>query len=374
MALRNKRIQIYSLLQQLYSEIPYKLFKSGWAFPPWYYHIEFTRRCNLRCRMCLNIQYLENVPLQKQKEEELTTDEWLKVINQIGRFSLITFSGGEPMHRSDFFEVLEAASKKTCTHYLSNLTLLTDSYAEKTIDLAAKRLGGKGLNFVGVSLDGPEEIHNHIRRHPNAFGLTTNALVKLNEIRKTKKKKYPILHITTVIQQANIDVLEYIPEIVASLGVHVVNFVMETRIGDVPDLLNKSFHEWKSTDANGPYIERERLEKACLRTEQMAQKYGVEIRWPKVPHEELLNYYENKINLDHYICRSPWNFMGISTNGDVFTCPLCKIGTIEKNSLKELWNSEKSLGFRQTCREHLFPLCPGCCFLEYSKTKANNDQ
>ena len=127
---------LYDALQRAYSEAPYRAFKSGRAFPAWHYLFEVTRRCNLRCRMCQYINWLENATPEEQREGELTTEEWKHVIDQTGRISFITFTGGEPLIRPDFLELLAYASRKSHTHYISNATMLTEKAAEASVACA----------------------------------------------------------------------------------------------------------------------------------------------------------------------------------------------------------------------------------------------
>ena len=70
---------------------------------------ELTRNCNLNCVHCR--ARASCGPF----EGELTTDEWLNVIDQTGRYSFITFTGGEVFVRKDFMQMLEyACSKRPC--------------------------------------------------------------------------------------------------------------------------------------------------------------------------------------------------------------------------------------------------------------------
>src|SRR5690606_14528755 len=130
------------------------------AFPAWHYFFEVTRRCNLRCKMCQYIEWLEGVPVVEQREGELTTEEWLNVIDQTGPFSLITCTGGEVWVRKDFSTILEHACRKRRVHFISNAVMLNEDKARFCVDLAPRRFGSRGLNFIGVSIDGTEETHD----------------------------------------------------------------------------------------------------------------------------------------------------------------------------------------------------------------------
>ncbi len=117
-----------------------------------------TRRCNLKCVHCYahaKDQVFKN---------ELSTEEGKKLIDDLAQFGVpvILFSGGEPVMRNDLPELAEYAVGKGMRAVIStNGTLITQ---EK-----AKILKEIGLSYVGVSLDGMEEVHDRFRGMKGAF-------------------------------------------------------------------------------------------------------------------------------------------------------------------------------------------------------------
>jgi radical SAM protein with 4Fe4S-binding SPASM domain len=357
----------YDLFQHMYSEAPYRLSPSGKALPAWHYFIEVTRRCNLRCRMCQYLSYLENVPVAEQKKGELSLDEWKNVVDQTNRLGLITFTGGEPLVRSDFFDLLAYASARRRTHFISNATMLKEAAVHSCVELAPARLGGKGLNALGVSLEAPDELHDEIRHQKGAFEKSTDGVRLLTEARKKAGKTCPLIHITTVIQQANVHVLAEMPALAASLGADSLNLVTETRLHDLPGLGEEPPGKWRASDLEWPRVDRTALEKALAETGEAARRHNIELRLPRMPREELLKYYDGGIDARQYTCRSPWNTLIIGRTGEVFPCWLQKIGNVREEKLATMWNSAQTRAFRRACRNCLFPVCPGCCFIEYKK-------
>ena len=53
-----------------------------------------TNLCNLKCTFCFQER--------KKRPDSMTTDDWLRVINQIPKNSRITLTGGEPLVYKDF--------------------------------------------------------------------------------------------------------------------------------------------------------------------------------------------------------------------------------------------------------------------------------
>lgn len=117
-----------------------------------------TRSCNLRCVHC----YAHAV--EKSREKELDRRQSLEVIDDLAGFGVpvILFSGGEPMMCPDLNELAAYAVEKGMRAVIStNGTLIT---REKAADL--KKIG---LSYVGVSLDGMEDVNDRFRMKKGAF-------------------------------------------------------------------------------------------------------------------------------------------------------------------------------------------------------------
>ncbi|MGB9740990.1 MAG: radical SAM protein [Candidatus Bathyarchaeia archaeon] len=121
----------------------------------------FTYKCNLRCKHCYENAGAGNLP-------ELSTDEAKQAIDALSKIAgiglpALSFSGGEPLARKDFFE-LAAYAKKHIPYIsiASNGTLLTKDNAKKVKD--AK------VDYVEISIDGATpQVHDDFRGIPGAF-------------------------------------------------------------------------------------------------------------------------------------------------------------------------------------------------------------
>lgn len=363
---------LYEIAQNAYSTLPYKFMKNGYAFPPWHYYIEVTRRCNLRCKMCQYIEWLENEPISVQREGELSTQEWFDVIKQIQRFSLVTFTGGEPFVRKDFMEILSYASSQTRTHFISNTTMLPEDRAEAVVKLAPKRLGGIGFNFAGTSIEGPGDLHDEIRKLKGAFKKSMEGIATIRKYRDENHKQCPKIHVTTVIQDDNVHALHHMPKIMRDNGVDVINFVTESRMHELPNLGEANPETYNTEDLQYPSIDRSALSEALDNAMREAKNVGIELRLPRMPKEDLLNYYSGHLDLKNYECRNAWNTILIGRQGDVYPCWLKKIGSVKESTIKEIWRSASSRDFRRTCQKKLFAACPGCCFLQHKNARNTN--
>jgi radical SAM protein with 4Fe4S-binding SPASM domain len=97
-------------------------------------------------------------------EGEMTTDEGKRLIESLARFGapVILFSGGEPLIRKDLFELIQHATQNGLRAVIStNGTLISPDVAGRLKDF--------NLSYVGVSLDGTEEVNDRFRGVEGAF-------------------------------------------------------------------------------------------------------------------------------------------------------------------------------------------------------------
>ncbi|MDR1702840.1 MAG: radical SAM protein [Sporomusaceae bacterium] len=120
-----------------------------------------TNRCNLSCQHC----YINAADIDYSGE--LTTSEAKTFIDDLAEIKapVLLFSGGEPLLRPDILELGAYAKSLGVRPVLStNGTLIT-------LD-AAQQIKAAGFEYVGVSLDGDEEVHDKFRGKKGAFAET----------------------------------------------------------------------------------------------------------------------------------------------------------------------------------------------------------
>jgi Fe-coproporphyrin III synthase len=129
-----------------------------------------TRRCNLKCIHCY--AHARN----KVFPDELTTQEGMKVLDDLAEFGspVVLFSGGEPLMRPDLVELAGYAVSKGMRAVIStNGTLISSA--------VAKELKVIGLSYVGISLDGMEEVNDRFRGVQGAFAEALQGIVACRE-------------------------------------------------------------------------------------------------------------------------------------------------------------------------------------------------
>lgn len=133
--------------------------------------IDLTYRCNNNCRHC----WIVAPDTDEERRKELTTDEWLSIIDQTRALGTRewSISGGEPLLRDDFLELFEYITKKASYYSLNtNGTLITPSIAKKL-----KKEGNIMVSVYGAT----EDVHDRITRNPGSFQAAMRGMSYLRE-------------------------------------------------------------------------------------------------------------------------------------------------------------------------------------------------
>ena len=159
-----------------------------------------TSRCNLLCTHCF---YWEEL---NKKKDELTLPEIERISRSLPNLLTLSLTGGEPYLRADLPDIaaiFETHSKVRNIQIPSN-GLLVDQVVSRVEELMKKVR--RARVSTGVSLDGPEDIHNKIRQNPKSFGRALETLVELKKL----KPHFPNLSvgIALTVSSANQDRLD----------------------------------------------------------------------------------------------------------------------------------------------------------------------
>jgi heme b synthase len=135
-------------------------------FVPKWIAWEITRRCNLKCIHCRSSSEIE-----VKGHPDFHTEEAFRIIDDITSYAkpVIVLSGGEPLLRTDVFDIAQYGVDKGLRMCLAtNGTLVTDDVCDK--------IKASGIKIVSLSLDGStEDIHDDFRNQKGAFTGTINA-------------------------------------------------------------------------------------------------------------------------------------------------------------------------------------------------------
>jgi len=167
---------------------------------PYGVSLEVTAACNIDCVHCYHVAC---------REEELSTDEIRRVLDDLARLGSLelTLTGGEPLLRPDFQEILRYAvlTAGYSVKIFSNLTLLTPALADLMASLP--------LNTVETTLLGADaDVHDSIAGRAGAF----DALIRA--IRLLKGKGIPV-SAKTIVMEPNRRSLDAMYELAGELDI-----------------------------------------------------------------------------------------------------------------------------------------------------------
>jgi MoaA/NifB/PqqE/SkfB family radical SAM enzyme len=296
-----------------------------------------TLRCNIKCRQCA-IWRMPNT-------DELTTDEWKKVIYDLRQWLgpyRVQLAGGETFVREDIPDIVKYASENdVLTGVVTNGTMITDELAERIV--------GSGLGYMHVSVDGIKpETHDFIRGIP---GLHEKTMAGLDRLLKAAKGSGMSLCIATVIMKQNmhelVDLVEWVEKTEGLDGI-IFNPLGPTVDSD-PDWYRKT-ELW--------FDDLAAINKVIDRLKDLKKK-GAKILNPPEQFDEMKTYFERPFLLMRDNCRVGITNLSITSDGYMHTCfKMPALGNVREISPREAWNSSEAREIRRkikSCDIHCSP-------------------
>ena len=168
--------------------------------PPLWLLLELTYTCPLHCAFCYN-------PLDFAKTtQELTTDEWLKVLREARALGAVQLglSGGEPLTRDDL-EIIVAEAHQL--GFYTNLVTSGVGLNERRIEA----LKTAGLDHIQLSFQDSTRELNDFVSSTRTFDLKSKVAALI------KQHDYPMV-LNVVLHRLNIDHIDEILDMAERLG------------------------------------------------------------------------------------------------------------------------------------------------------------
>jgi len=326
--------------------------------PPLVYKLVLTDKCNLACKMCMNIRE-RGVPGAQKVHQELDYQLISNLFDQVSRSGpSVILSGGEPMlyHRfPDLIELLERS--RISTNICTNGTALA-----KHLPLLKTT---RHINLT-VSLDGIRSANDTIRGH----GVYDSVVSAIRKLRKECDH-----HIYIGIQHT------IRPENAASM----YNFckeMVELKVDWI--LLNPCWY--MSEDQAKEYSLFMRREYGVISQSQKGyvMDYPLQFdvfarefakiraaKWPlqischyRNPVEDARSIHVDQFDRgNHELCYKQWVRMDIMPDGKVVSCqqyPDVTLGDLHQQEWQEIWNSDSFRSFRASILRRPLPVCRKC--------------
>ncbi|TJY42811.1 pyrroloquinoline quinone biosynthesis protein PqqE [Cohnella pontilimi] len=193
---------------------------------------EVTHRCPLHCPYCSN-------PIElRQRENELSTDEWLSVLTQAGDLGVaqVHFTGGEPLLRQDL-EVLVHCAREAELYV--NLITSGIGLTEERL----RQLSEAGINSVQLSVQA-----SSAKLADSIAGFNSHEL-KRQAAQRIRASGLP-LHMNVVLHRANLHQIEEIIELCVEWGAQRL------------ELANAQYYGWALRNVQQLLPRREQLQEA----------------------------------------------------------------------------------------------------------------
>jgi MoaA/NifB/PqqE/SkfB family radical SAM enzyme len=276
--------------------------------------LHITERCNLRCKHCYQNQ--------KYIKKELTTNAWFRIIDNwidlVEKLSIeknnvrLTFIGGEPLIRKDFFKLLEKCYEnkdKFIYDLATNGCLIDENTARKLKDL--------GIEKAQISLDGLKEKNDLIRgagtfdKIIESVDILKKFSIKVSlSLTVSKYNKDDILKLTDLCKKLNINLLHIRRFVPCGRGEEMKRMMLEPEeLKSVYEIISKRNEKFKDNSF--------KIATGC---------------------EDSLWFIEDS-NFETHGCSLAYDSFSILPNGDVFPCrkvPI-KVGNATHQGLFEIW-------------------------------------
>lgn len=319
-----------------------------------------TAECDQNCLHC----YVRDPNTYKREVENiLSLDDCKKVIDSLVDFSdkinakpNITFTGGDPLLRKDFFDIANYAKEKGTT-----ISILGNPYHLNENNLL--RLKDLGIKGYQISIDGMREVHDKFRRM-GSFDSSINAINDL--------KKYNIRTVVMfTMSKENMQELIPVMNLVDRLEVNSFAFARACGFGNGKDLEMFTAEEYRDILLRA-YTEEKRLITKGSKTSFNKKDH----LWVLLLNElGDLSYKPTEDGMIYGGCSIGCNSFCILSDGTAFACRrfYSPIGKVPEKSVKDIFLSKELDYYRdikyEKCNDcDLIQYCRGCPAVAYGKT------
>lgn len=326
--------------------------------PPDIVQVNFSFKCNLRCKMCSmyeQMKYLQN----QGRQIEIDSDTFRKVIKETKELGTktILFIGGEPFLRNDLFSLVSYAKYLGLnTVIVTNGVLLNEEVIEKCFD--------SNVDWLSISIDASNDETFSKIRGENILKKIIDNINLLNKLKEKKKRDFPKMVTVCTIMNDNLEELLEVVHLCRKLKIEKILFQ--------PIVANNIDQTQRKTIFPG-FIPPERFKVLDRVIDEL-------INYKK---ESLLNFdfignsiknlemikknFRGDLKPQELPCYAGYNRLQIVQEGKIYFCVNqqryeASFGDIKRKSLKELWYSKEAKFYRKLIRQCKFPCLQWCSY------------
>ena len=311
---------------------------------------EATRACMLKCIHCRAEAILKPLP------GELSTEEARNLIDQVASFGhpppILVFTGGDPLARSDIWELVEYAKSRGLK--VAMAPAVTPMLDYNTI----KRMVDVGVDAVSISVDaGVPEVHDAIRGVQGSWRRSIKVLKMMRD--------YGLrVQINTVVMRTNLPTLPKLVKVMNDIGVYTWEVFYLIVVGRAGEKLDLSPAEWEDVSlflyevsrygftvrtVEGPMFRR------IVLTMRLLEKYGIEPQrvitygnlYSQLVEElrQLMGPPRGESRAQTTGTRDGHGIIFVAYNGDVYPSGFTPypLGNVKKQHLKQIYREHPIL-------------------------------
>ena len=299
--------------------------------------------CNCRCVMCDIWRAGGTRELGIEDLERQTSDIETLGVRQV------VFSGGEPLMHSDLFALSDHVRKRG----ISTTVLTAGLLLEENAPSVARR-----TDAVIVSLDGPPQVHDQIRRVPGAFQRLAGGIKALY----AERSGFPVGARCTV-QRRNHALLRKTAEAARDVGVQSISFL-------AADVTSTAFNRpagWSAARQSEVSLDEREAGELAEEIERLIEELpgyaGFVLETPEKLRRIGLHFRAHLGQADPVSprCNAPWVSAVVEADGTVRPCFFHRaIGNTRRQTLAEVINGPLAVEFRRTLDVSRDPVCRRC--------------
>lgn len=296
-----------------------------------------TAMCNLKCSHCFYHRQISG------KSDELSFDAITKIILNMPPMLSISLTGGEPFLRSDLADIAHLIFRKKIT---KNIVLFSNGYDTGNIIKTMEKIlleTQKTNIFLGISIDGFEDIHDRYRNMPGSYRKAMETLRALKKMQNNFSRLNVGVGIT--LHHGNKDIVaELRDDIYAKLGIRpsVTLIRGEPALAELKEVNPDAYKKIVCILKKDKYaLPQMNLSQAII---SMRAALG-----HKISYETIVN------NRRSYKCYAGSLMAVIYENGNVYPCEMLKdsiLGNLKDYDydIVKLWKTERAEAVRKIIR------------------------
>ncbi len=286
-----------------------------------------------------------------QTSNQLTTKEGKRLLDQLAEiddFRMVAFTGGEPLKRADFFELLTHSKSLGFENTIAtNATLINDPMARK--------LKKCGVAIAAVSLDGVDpKTHDYVRGVPGAFEAALRGI-------KSLRKASILIQINITVMHCNVRQTRQLLNLADQLGSGIILAYQLVAVGRGRKISAAALDRTSNELFIRSLIDSQKRNGAVIEPVAGTQYWPLLLEDIKFRNGKLLGLAEKLF----HGCSAGRGFVYIKPGGQVWPCPFVEVdcGNLRHEDFSKIWFSSTVFNKLRNREQFLQGSCRDCKYI-----------